>query len=271
MKTKLLNDWAIEVQDIDIKSATEKEALDIAKMAISNMAVVIKNQKLTPDDEINFCQKIGNYQSTDNDRAKHINVRDGVLRVTGQKNKHGEEGLFGHTSALDWHSNQASNKDRKPLIWLYAKEGTKGSKTSWISMIEAYNKMPISLKEKIKDVQITLGYKIGSYSNSKFFKEHHHKNIPFNLVHTNDAGQTGMYFPFLQIFGMVGKTNEEFESLMAELKEFVLEDRFRYDHLWEDGDIVLSEQWLSIHKRWHFDDMEKRVLHRIAFDYAKLL
>ena len=138
-------------------------------------------------------------------------------------------------------------------------------------MIEAYNKMPTSLKEKIKDVQITLGYKIGSYSNSKFFKEHHHKNIPFNLVHTNDAGQTGMYFPFLQIFGMVGKTNEEFESLMAELKEFVLEDRFRYDHLWEDGDIVLSEQWLSIHKRWHFDDMEKRVLHRIAFDYAKLL
>ena len=37
MKTRLLNDWAIEVQDIDIKSATEKEALDIAKMAISKI------------------------------------------------------------------------------------------------------------------------------------------------------------------------------------------------------------------------------------------
>jgi taurine dioxygenase len=271
MKTRLLNDWAIEVQNIDLKAVTEKEALDIAKMTISNMVVVVKNQKLTPDDEINFCKKIGNYQSTDNERAKHINVRDGVLRVTGQKNKHGEEGLFGHTSALDWHANQASNRDRKPLIWLYAKEGTKGSKTSWISMIEAYNKMPTILKEKIKDLQITLGYKVGSYSNSKFFKEHHHKDIPFNLVHTNDAGQTGLYFPFLQIFGMVGKTDEEFELLISELKEFVLEDRFRYDHLWEDGDIVLSEQWLSIHKRWHFDDMEKRVLHRIAFDYAKLL
>ena len=120
MKTRLLNDWAIEVQDIDLKAVTEKEALDIAKMTISNMVVVVKNQKLTPDDEINFCKKIGNYQSTDNERAKHINVRDGVLRVTGQKNKHGEEGLFGHTSALDWHANQASNRDRKPLIWLYA-------------------------------------------------------------------------------------------------------------------------------------------------------
>jgi taurine dioxygenase len=271
MKTKLLNDWAIELEDIDLKKVTDEEALNIAKMTISNMVVVIKNQILTPDDEINFCKKIGNFQSTDNDRAKHINVRDGVLRVTGKKNQFGEEGLFGHTSALDWHCNQASNRDRKSLIWLYAKEGTEGSKTSWINMIEVYKKMPKDLKEKIKDIKITLGYKIGSYSNSKFFKEHHHKDVPFNLVHTNDAGQTGLYFPFLQIFGMVGKTEEEFKSLMTELTNFALEDRFRYDHLWKDNDIVLSEQWLSIHKRWHFEHMDKRVLHRIAFDYEKLL
>ena len=270
MKFELLNNWSVEVKDIDLKTLTENQAHQIAKMTISNMVVVIKNQKLTPDDEINFCSKIGHYQSTDNERAKHINVRDGVLRVTGKKNQHGEEGLFGHTSALDWHANQASNRQRKPLIWLYAKEGTEGSKTSWISMIESYNNMSDTLKEKIKDIQITLGYKVGSYSHSKFFKEHHHTDVPFNLVHTNDGGKTGLYFPFLQIFGMVGKTEKEFESLMSELKEFVLEDRFRYDHLWNDGDVVLSEQWLSIHKRWHFEEIDKRVLHRIAFDYEKL-
>jgi hypothetical protein len=33
---------------------------------------------------------------------------------------------------------------------------------------------------------------------------------------------------------------------------------------------TLSEQWLSIHKRWPFEDMENRVLHRIAFDYSKI-
>lgn len=70
---------------------------------------------------------------------------------------------------------------------------------------------------------------------------------------------------------MIGKTEEEFKSLMTELTNFALEDRFRYDHLWKDNDIVLSEQWLSIHKRWHFEHMDKRVLHRIAFDYEKLL
>ena len=45
----------------------------------------------------------------------------------------------------------------------------------------------------------------------------------------------------------------------------------RYDHYWEDGDVVISEQWLSIHKRWEFKRMSERILHRIAFDYSKVI
>ena len=49
--------------------------------------------------------------------------------------------------------------------------------------------------------KITLGYKVDSYSPSKFFKEHHAKDRPFKLVNTNDACKTGLYFHFLQVFG----------------------------------------------------------------------
>jgi len=270
MKVNYLNDWAIEIEDVDLKSVTEEDAHFIAKKTIEQMVVVIRNQQLSPDDEIKFCNYIGSYQKTDVDRAKHINVRDGILRVTGQKNQHGEEGLFGHTSALDWHANQTSNPDRKPLIWLYAVSNTEGSVTSWINNIESYKKLPTDLLDEIKDLEITLGYKVGSYSPSKFFKEHHHVDKPFKLVHTNDAGLTGLYFPFLQIFGMVGKTEDQFNDLMERLKKHILQDEFRYDHHWKDNDLVLSEQWLSIHKRWEFEGMDRRVLHRIAFDYSKL-
>ena len=57
---------------------------------------------------------------------------------------------------------------------------------------------------------------------------------------------------------------------MQELIDHVLKDEFAYHHDWEDGDIVISEQWLSIHKRWDFEGMEDRILHRIAFDYSNL-
>jgi len=264
MKIKYLNKWAVEIQDIDLSKIDQTTSHKIAKLILKQMVVVIKNQSLSVDDELKFCSYIGKYQSTNTDRAKNITLKDGVLRVTGQKNDKGEEGLFGHTSALDWHANQASNYQRMPLIWLYGKEGTKGSTTSWINNIESYNSLSNDIKEKIKDIKITLGYKINSYSPSKFFKEHHAIDRPFKLVHTNDAGITGLYFPFLQIFGGLS------ETLFETLKNHILKDEFRYDHHWEDGDVVLSEQWLSIHKRWAFENMNERVLHRIAFDYSKL-
>jgi len=265
MNTKLLNNWVIEINDCDLKTLTEKDAQQIGKMVISNLVVVIKKQKLSEQDELDFCSKIGEYQKSASERAKHIHLSNGILRVTGKKNEHGEEGLFGHTSALDWHANQASNENRMPLVWLYGVEGTKGSRTSWINNKLAYDNLSQDIKDKIKNKKITLGFKSGKYSPSKFFKEHHHTNKPFNLVHTNDAGLTGLYFPFLQIFGGLD------EELFQTLKNHVLQEQFVYHHDWDDGDVIISEQWLSIHKRWKFDKMDQRVLHRIALNYSKCL
>ena len=278
MKINYLNDWAIQIEDVDLRTATKEEVFEIGKLTLSNMVTVFKNQKLEPEDEVAFCSKIGKCQfiidptkPKEGQRTEHLAVGNHILRVTGQKNDKGEEGLFGHTSALDWHANQASNYDREPLIWLYGVEGTKGSKTSWLNNIASYEAMSDELKQEIKDVKITLGYKSGSYSPSKFFVEHHATDKPFSLVHTNDAGKTGLYFPYLQILGMIGKTEEQFKDLMGRLVEHVTQPQFIYDHHWEDGDIVLSEQWLSIHKRWAYEKMEERILHRIAFNYENLL
>ena len=271
MKINYLNDWAIQIEDLDIRTATKEEVFEIGKLTLSNMVTVFKNQDLQPEDEVAFCSKLGKCQfiidptkPKEGQRTEHLAVGNHILRVTGQKNDKGEEGLFGHTSALDWHANQASNYDREPLIWLYGVEGTKGSKTSWLNNIASYEAMSDELKEEIKDVKITLGYKSGSYSPSKFFIEHHATDKPFNLVHTNDAGKTGLYFPYLQILGMLGKTEEQFKDLMGRLIEHVTQPQFIYDHHWEDGDVVISEQSLTIHKRWPFENMKERVLHRIA-------
>jgi len=265
------NGWTIII-DEDINSLNEQQIKDVAKLVVSNMVVVFKNQKLTPDDELRFCSKIGTYQyyPPNLDRIKHIRVNEGILRVTGQKNEYGEEGLFGHKAALDWHANQASNLDRKPLIWLYSKEGSKHSRTSWLNNILSYEHLSQELKTTIQEIKVYCGYKSGLYSTSKFFKEHVDKNNPIPLVQTNKEGKTGLFFPFLQIFGFENYSNEEFENMMNILKSHVLNEKFMYHHDWDDNDVVISEQWLSIHKRWDFEGMENRVLHRIAFDYSKV-
>ena len=117
------NKWTVIVRG-RIQDLTDYEVTKIGSAVMTQMVVVFKDQDLTPDEELAFCRKLGKVQSTTHERTKHISLQDGILRVTGEKDKHGEEGLFGHVSALDWHANQPSNKKRMPLIWLYGKKGT---------------------------------------------------------------------------------------------------------------------------------------------------
>tara|TARA_B100001059_G_scaffold93795_1_gene93079 strand:- start:45 stop:857 length:813 start_codon:yes stop_codon:yes gene_type:complete len=264
------NRWTVIV-DGKIQDLTDTEILYLGTTVLTQMVVVFKNQDLTPDEELAFCRKLGKVQSTTHERTKHISLQDGILRVTGEKNKHGEEGLFGHVSALDWHANQPSNKKRMPLIWLYGVKGTKGSRTSWINMIEAYEKMPKKLKERLKGKKAYFGYENGRYSTSSFFHEHVNKENLFPIVMENAIGMEGLYFPFNQMFGIDGMPDALFKDLIEEVKKHVLKPKFVYHHDWEDGDVVLSEQWLSIHKRWEFQGMPNRVLHRIACDYSNII
>jgi taurine dioxygenase len=268
-----MNNWVAFLND-DLKEVDNKRALEIAKICLEHTVVVFKNQKLTPKQEIDFCSKIGNYQKTHgSERGRDIILpeQDGVLRVTGKKNTQGKEGLFGHKHALDWHANQTSNQNRMPLIWLYGVEGTKGSRTSYINMIAAYNDLDDDFKEEIKDIKVHCGFEKGRYSDSEYFKEHVNYDLAWPLVCTNDAHQTGLFFPFLQIFAFEGNANSKFNSVMEKLTDHVLNEKYVYHHDWNDGDVVIAEQWLGVHKRWPYEKMEDRVLHRIAFDYKLLI
>jgi taurine dioxygenase len=269
MKTTLdKNGWTIVVEE-DIKSLSDEDIKQVCRLAVSNMVVVFKEQSITPQDQARICSVMGNMQLVSRQLAID-SENSTIVRVTGKKDSQGREGLFGHTYALDWHANQPSNKERKPLIWLYGAEHTAGSRTSWINNIISYEALDNNFKKEIADIEILCGYKQGMYSYSEYFKEHVNTDNPIKLVQTNKESKTGLFFPFLQIFGFKDRDESYFNDIMSKLKEHVLKEEFVYHHDWTDGDIILSEQWLSIHKRWPYDHMDKRVLHRIALDYSNI-
>jgi len=249
--------------EVDVKNATEDTAELVVDALLEHIIVVIRGQNLSPEEQVRFCNLIGEVESYHSNEfvkefTKPIAVHENVLRVTGEKDKDGNEGLFGHKSTLDWHANKTSNKLRESLIWLYAVKGSAGSRTSWINMTKVWESLPENIRETAKEKQIICGYEKGRISESGYFFDHVGED-PFDIYYKNAAGVEGLYFPFLQIF------NED--PFFDTLKEYCLDPYFQYHHDWQDGDIVISDQWLSLHKRWEFDKMEDRLLHRIAFNY----
>ena len=226
---------------------------DLRKKIFTELVVVKKLGKISAEENLRLAEEIGNVPQAGDPRWKTLIERPGVIKVT-------EGALFGHKETLDWHCNKPSNPARSPIIWIYAVEGSKGSITSWIDNKKAYEDLPNDIKEECKKVKFTCGFKRGGYTDDPFFKEHHNTKLVHNLVYTNEAGVTGLFFPYLQILGGVP------QDLYEYLKNHILQDKYRYDHYWEDGDVVISEQWLTIHKRHAFEKMNKRLMYRIAID-----
>lgn len=257
--------------DVDIKTMSDDKLKQVARDINRHLVVVFRNQSLAPEDELRIARVMGNVKANKGESTTskdNLSLIPGVLRVTGELNDRGEPGLFGHEIELDWHTHHPTEENRWPFVWLYSERGSKGSRTSWINQVLAYNDLPEDIKQKVNGITVACGHKVGNFSPSEIFKNNVVYNNPQKIVRTNIENLTGLYFPFLQIFDVIdGVTKEEWLELFEYLKNHILQEKYIMHHDWEDGDLVISEQWLSIHKRWTFADMKTRVLHRIALDY----
>ena len=200
-------------------------------------------------------------------KFKHCAVDpEGIIcRVTAELNEHGETGIGAKIGDFDWHNNLPWDPTRSPIIWLYGVKGTADSRTSWNNNILAYNDLDNTTKEKLKKLKLIVkeplmadGHRPESWVNNRH---------AFDFVYTNNAGQTGLYFPVYNIDYFEGLTRNESQEIIEPLRNHVLQEKYIYHHDWDDGDIVISDQWLGVHKRWKFVSLENRVLHRAAIDY----
>tara|TARA_B100000902_G_C27319607_1_gene923521 strand:+ start:5275 stop:5976 length:702 start_codon:yes stop_codon:yes gene_type:complete len=224
----------------------------------TDLICVHKLGKISVEEEMKLAESLGTVQKPKSERQLELHKQfkgevPGLVHVT-------EGGLFGHKKVLDWHANKPSDPNRASIIWIYAVKGSKGSITSWINNYKAWQDLPEDIKKKCVNITFTCGFKKGGYTDDPTFHEHHNKDNVHKLVYQNKMGLTGLYFPFNQIIEGIP------EDLFEYLKKHILQDKYRYDHHWEDGDLVVSEQWLTIHKRHEFNNMKERLMHRIAIE-----
>jgi alpha-ketoglutarate-dependent taurine dioxygenase len=272
------NGWTVILENFNFKTATQQDINDIAKLLATNTLVVAKKQSLTAQDEVRVARMFKNPQefhidtpgTYDYDCYQGAEVENSerlLLRVSGEKDEHGRTGLAGWTDEMVWHCNDPHDPNRRPLIWLYGVKGTKGSRTTWNNNILSYNELDEERRRPLENLKLVMAnwckeaMELGDDA-PDVIEEYHP-----NLVMSNIAGKKGFHFSFLQISGFVGLSEDESKNIISWLTEHTTQEKYCYHHDWEDGDVVIAEQWLGIHKRWPFDQIEKRTLHRIAFDF----
>jgi len=273
------NGWTIILENFNIKTATQDDINDISKLLATHTLAVIKKQSLTIEDEVRIAKMFKNPQQFHVDVEGSFDAEcyrgaevDGsekyILRVTGEKNEHGLPGIAGWTNEMVWHCNDPHDPLKRSLIYLYSVKGSEGSRTTWNNNILAYDELDKQKRELLENLKLVMANWAENDADvlAGYTGEALDGYTP-NLVMQNIAGKKGFYFPFLQISGFVGLSQKESKEIISWLSEHTIQDKYCYHHDWDDGDIVIAEQWLGIHKRWPFEAIEHRLLHRMAFDF----
>jgi alpha-ketoglutarate-dependent taurine dioxygenase len=269
------NGWTI-LAEVDIKNCTQQDASDIQKLISTNTCVVIRNQSLTIEDELRFLKMFSNlkslYPKNDplfNDFVLDIEKDpDGyIFRVT-KEIRDGKIGMADWEEGFEWHSDSPEESDRSSILYLYGERGTQGSRTTWNNNILAYSELDDNIKNQLENLH-------SIYGNISAPSAPDHIGVVYNtkwhppLVHTTRSGTKGIYFSPFQLGKFVELTQEQSNNLKEKLSQHIFSDKYIYHHDWQDGDIVISDQWNGLHKRWPFDRMDVRVLHRAGVDYAE--
>jgi taurine dioxygenase len=278
-----LDGWT-PVLDIDLRSATVEDARDISRLVSQHTAVVIKDQQLSVEDEVRFAKLFEHPESLfepghfDYTHCVVPNTDGLIYRVGGDLNEHGVPGIGEHVAETGWHHDHPWRSDVKPkLISLYGVKGTAGSTTSFINNVLSYNDLDSATKEMLAPLEAIL-LRNTSLDSSLFHTEDDGwqcptgdiaENYSVPVVYTNKLGVTGGFFPYLQIHTFKGMTREESKVILKMLAGHVTQDKYCYHHNWQDGDMVICDQWHGLHKRQHCETISARLLHRAMYDYRE--
>lgn len=164
----------------------------------------------------------------------------------------------------------------------------RGGDTGFIDQIAAWDLLPDRLKARIEGLEVLYSYqpdltkaKFGPRADrlvkmsELFRKGMDHPSVQVRAIHPMVYEQAGTGRKILHVSpwfaeGIVGMENAEGDALLGEVIEAVLRPELMYFHKWQEGDMVLWDNWRMLHCATGVPPSEKRIMRRttIVGDYG---
>lgn len=150
-----------------------------------------------------------------------------------------------------------------------------GGETGWIDTAAAYDALDPEMKERIEGLEARFDF-VSDLRNMRFgkpdnldiadfgnidFPEFPDVAHPLVWIHPI-SGRKSLSLSTVQLIDMVDMDPAEGDALLHELVAHTLDDRFSYTHDWEVGDMILWDNWRTMHKAFGTKPGYDRVVHR---------
>jgi len=258
----------VEVEGLDLSQPLSSETQESVYRAwLEHSVLVVRDQNLNPHELLAAAKQFGDPLHQHNTRFQLEECPEIHYISNQDKYEDGRRYIPGSGYHTD-HSN-AANPPKATI--LHAKSlPKKGGDTQFVNMARAFETLDIDIQKRINGLKAEHVYQ-SSHSSRKLVglteqrKAEIEKSVSHPLIRTHDeTARKAIYINPIRIERIIGMDDEEALPLLDYLLEHSIQIMHEYRHRWEEGDFVMWDNRVLLHKaNPDYDMKERRYLYRL--------
>jgi alpha-ketoglutarate-dependent taurine dioxygenase len=241
--------------------------------------VVIKKFNASIDDYVNLCHNFGKmWESKDyvysREKALPVDVKGQTFTVSPMSNKISKLLGMGH---MPWHAdipNRKTNPFPHRALWMLKNPNSKSGLTSWLDLEEGLDRLPDNLRSQIPDIRVVQQswYEEGKdIQEFGFVKTHPISGADSLRINYMNDSKHDISNGWIKSVYYKNELYEEPKQVLQKFFDFLeTQPDLIYTHEWDMYDVVIYDNWSSVHKRTElvFDEMLERLFYRANIDHV---
>jgi alpha-ketoglutarate-dependent 2,4-dichlorophenoxyacetate dioxygenase len=265
---KILPDFGAEITDIDLSQPfTPEQEADLVGAIADHGVCVYPDAGLDDRTHIWFSRIFGNLWTVGGQVTRVTRFEYPHLFEAGNLTAEGtisgdEMARLRRKGDRLWHTDSSFTKQRTTYSLLLAHEvPAEGGETWFADMRGAYDALPQAMKDRIEHLEAEHSYNYSRMLAGFPISEEEVEQgmiARHKLVHIHPgSGRKSLYIAShaLRITGM---DKEEGRALLRELIDFATQPQFTFAHHWEPGDLVIWDNFSTMHRGGDYDDVHQR-------------
>jgi taurine dioxygenase len=274
MKSHRLSDvLGVALEGIDLSKPLSDAAFREVEQAFwDGQVLAIKGQTLQPDQYLAFARRFGKPEPHVIDQFHYPGHPD-ILILSNVKKDGKPTGL--QDAGSYFHTDYSYLDVPARVTMLYSIQvPAKGGNTLFANMYAAYDDLPEATRRRIDDLVVLHHYgnrddldeKSRTAASPLTADQKGKVNwVRHKLVRTHyGTRRKALYAVSGSSFEIEGMPRDEGVALLDELKAHALQDKYRYSHAYEVGDVVLWDDLATLHSATLTDPNHPRTLWRIT-------
>jgi taurine dioxygenase len=262
-----------EITGLDLRRPLDDATVQEIRDAFDrHIFVVFRDQELSEDDQLRAASYFGKVHV----RRKPTNGRDPggqwdtpFMLVTNIVENGKPVGVFGDGEMWFHHDTSYYPEPHRATLLYSMQLPSWGGNTCFSNMYKAYENIPRPLRDKLEDKKVLQVHDYKRRERLDLDKidlnsVRHHEQ-PIFITHPA-TGRKALYVSRLMSARIIGLPREESEDALAQLFDISEDPSIVYEHTWKLGDLVIWDNWCSIHARKDFPRDEPRLMRRLTIE-----